>query len=89
MHTDVKVYRGYLVKETGGKLLRCSRVTKRTKRRRTHFDKYTGCLRKIGRRIISFLSFPVLIKINEVKKKKKEKKKLLRRNEKLISQNFV
>lgn len=27
MHTDVKVYGGYLVKETGGKLLRCSRVT--------------------------------------------------------------
>lgn len=76
MHTDVKVYRGYLVKETGGKLLRCSRVTKRTKRRRTHFDKYTGCLRKIGRRIISFLSFPpfVLIKINEVKKKEKKEK---------------
>lgn len=77
MHTDVKVYRGYLVKETGGKLLRCSRVTKRTKRRRTHFDKYTGCLRKIGRRIISFLSFPVLIKINEVKKKKKGKEKVI------------
>lgn len=73
----LKVYRGYLVKETGGKLLRCSRVTKRTKRRRTHFDKYTGCLRKIGRRIISFLSFPVLIKINEVKKKKKGKEKVI------------
>lgn len=56
MHTDVKVVRGYLVKKSGGKLLRCSRV-KQDKEEDILINICTGCLRNIGRREIRITSF--------------------------------